>query len=63
MVIEVEHPVWGTLRETGNPIKTGAAEPAHRPAPALGQDTDTVLSELLGFDAAEIAALRAAGAV
>ena len=33
-----------------------------RPAPALGADTDAVLSEA-GFDAAEIAALRAAGAV
>ncbi|MDP8921575.1 MAG: CoA transferase [Chloroflexota bacterium] len=63
MLVEVEHPVWGTLRETGNPIKTGADERRPRPAPPLGEDTDAVISELLGYDAAEIGALRAAGAI
>ena len=63
MIVEVEHPVWGTLRETGNPIKTGVAEQRHQPGPTLGGDTDAVLSEVLGFDAAEIADLRATGAI
>jgi crotonobetainyl-CoA:carnitine CoA-transferase CaiB-like acyl-CoA transferase len=32
-------------------------------APTTGQHTDEVLSELLGYDADRIAALRASGAV
>ena len=35
----------------------GFDDPAPRPAPALGADTDAILSEL-GYDAARIAALR-----
>jgi formyl-CoA transferase len=34
----------------------------HRPPPALGEHTDEVLAEL-GFTAAEIAQMRAEGAV
>jgi crotonobetainyl-CoA:carnitine CoA-transferase CaiB-like acyl-CoA transferase len=33
------------------------------PAPTLGQDTATVLQELLGLDDAEIAHLRAEGII
>jgi crotonobetainyl-CoA:carnitine CoA-transferase CaiB-like acyl-CoA transferase len=62
MIVEVEHPVWGTLRETGVPIKGGPRR-AHQAAPALGQDTDVVLAELCGYSSEEIAALRTAGAV
>lgn len=62
MILEVEHPVWGSLRETASPYKVGA-ERAHQPGPALGQDTEAVLTELCGYRADEIAALRAAGAV
>jgi crotonobetainyl-CoA:carnitine CoA-transferase CaiB-like acyl-CoA transferase len=62
MIVEVEHPVWGTLRETGVPIK-GGPQREHRAAPALGADTDAVLSELCAYSDEEIAALRAAGAL
>jgi len=63
MVVEVEHPIWGTLRETGNPIKTAGPEPHHQAAPSLGADTDAVLIELAGYSPAEIAELRTAGAI
>jgi len=62
MIVNVEHPVWGRLEETASPYKVGA-EQAHTPAPALGADTDAVLSDLLDYSAEEIAALRAAGAI
>lgn len=45
------------------PFRASAAQPRHRgPAPAPGQDTETVLAEL-GRTPDEIAALRAAGAI
>jgi crotonobetainyl-CoA:carnitine CoA-transferase CaiB-like acyl-CoA transferase len=62
MIVEVEHPVWGTLRETASPYKVDAA-PDYQPAPALGADTDAVLADLCDYSADEIAALRAAGAI
>ncbi|MFN8635800.1 MAG: CoA transferase [Chloroflexota bacterium] len=62
MIVEVEHPVWGTLREVGVPYK-GGPQREHQPGPALGQDTDAVLAELGGYSAEEIAALRAVGAL
>ena len=61
-VIETEHPDAGRLRQSRPAAvfsETPTAPP--RPAPRLGADTDAVLGEA-GFDAAGIAALRAAGA-
>jgi formyl-CoA transferase len=36
---------------------------AHRPPPLLGEHTDEVLGELLGYSAGQIAALHASGAI
>jgi crotonobetainyl-CoA:carnitine CoA-transferase CaiB-like acyl-CoA transferase len=62
MIVEVDHPVWGRLEEVASPYKVGA-DREHTAAPVLGQDTDAVLSDLLGYAADEIAALRASGAI
>jgi crotonobetainyl-CoA:carnitine CoA-transferase CaiB-like acyl-CoA transferase len=59
MVIDLKHPDGASTRGPGNPIKLSRTdEESFSPAPLLGQHTDTVLSELLGYDAAQIAALR-----
>ncbi len=64
MIVEYDHPEVGKVRLPGNPIKmTGMAGTISKPAPLLGEHTDEVLADLLGLDAAKIAALRAAGAV
>jgi crotonobetainyl-CoA:carnitine CoA-transferase CaiB-like acyl-CoA transferase len=63
MVVEVKHPQFGVLREVASPVKTGGAVTTPSPAPALGQHTDALLGELLGYSAERIAALRAAGAL
>jgi formyl-CoA transferase len=61
--IELPHPLAGTLPLVANPIKLSATPPAYeRAPPVLGQHTDEVLGEC-GFDAAEIARLKADGAV
>lgn len=61
MVLEVEHPGHGPVKMTGFPIKFSETPcRVNRPAPDLGADTDAVLGEL-GYTAAEVEALRAAG--
>ncbi|HEX6351277.1 MAG TPA: CoA transferase [Candidatus Dormibacteraeota bacterium] len=64
MVTEVEHARLGRVPTTGRVLRFGAhpREPL-RAAPVLGQHTEEVLREVLGYDAARIAELRAAGAV
>jgi crotonobetainyl-CoA:carnitine CoA-transferase CaiB-like acyl-CoA transferase len=63
MIVSVEHPRYGTLREVGCPIKIDDIEPRYAPGAALGADTDAILSDLLGMSAGEIAQLRDAGAI
>jgi crotonobetainyl-CoA:carnitine CoA-transferase CaiB-like acyl-CoA transferase len=62
MVVEVGHPVLGTLREVGCPIKFGGVAPVYRAAAPLGADTASLLAEV-GVDAAEVADLRSRGIV
>ena len=62
MVVEVEHAVFGRMRETGCPIKMAGVRPRYAPASALGADTAAVLAEV-GIDGEAIDALRARGAI
>jgi len=63
MAVETDHPTLGHVRTLGSPIKMSATPPnVARRAPQLGEHTDEVLIEA-GFSPAEIAALRAAGAI
>lgn len=55
------HPLAGEIALVANPIRTSTGAVRYRlPPPLLGEHTDEVLAEF-GYDAAERAALRAAG--
>lgn len=64
MFRNVEHPGIGTVLTASTPLAFGAS-PRVPPgvAPRLGEHTAAVLSDVLGLDAAGIAALRAAGTI
>jgi crotonobetainyl-CoA:carnitine CoA-transferase CaiB-like acyl-CoA transferase len=54
----------GTIALPNSPIRyEGSALRPLTPAPALGEDTDEVLSELCNLDAAELARLRSEGVI
>lgn len=63
MVVEREHPVLGTARLLGVPVKLSDTPAAvWRTPPLLGQHTDEILREL-GIAEAELARLRASGII
>ena len=58
--VEHPHPEVGPRRHAGVPwVFSDTPCQVRQPAPCLGQDTDTVLRDLLGYSADEVAALRA----
>lgn len=62
--VNLPHPVVGVKQHCGIPWKMSETPGAVRAAaPALGQHTDEVLTQVLGLSEAEIATLRAAGAL
>lgn len=64
MVVDVPHPQGGAVRMPGNPVKMSETdEESYTAPPLLGQQTDEILSELLGLSEKEIAQLREEGVV
>ena len=63
MILEVDHPELGRLREVASPVRTAGTVDAPAPAPRLGQHTDEILGGILRYGPARVAALRASGAV
>jgi benzylsuccinate CoA-transferase BbsF subunit len=62
--VELEHPEVGVRKHCGIPWKMSRTECAVRaPAPCIGQHTDEVLAQLLGYKQDEIDRLRALGAL
>ena len=61
-VVELEHKERGRYLTVGSPIKFSDFAPAITASPLLGEHTDEVLAEL-GYDANQIAAMHAKGAV
>jgi len=63
MIVEVEHPQFGTIREVATPIKTEGVVTRPAPAPGLGEHTDSILREVLSYGDRTIDALRSKGAI
>jgi crotonobetainyl-CoA:carnitine CoA-transferase CaiB-like acyl-CoA transferase len=62
MIIETEHPRFGTVRQTAGAVRVGTVAREHRRAPRRNEHRDQVLNEYLGYDESRIAELSAAGA-
>lgn len=63
LVVDVEHPSYGTIRQVASPIATEGSNQALTPGPSLGQHTDELLTNLLSLSTAEIKRLHDSGAV
>ncbi len=62
-VVEVDHPERGKYLTVGNPIKLSDSETRVTRSPLLGEHTEEILREILGFSEEQIVATRVDGVV
>ena len=62
-VVEVDHPTRGKYLTVGNPIKLSDSPAEVRRSPLLGEHTEEILKEVLGFNQDQIQEAQSSGAV
>jgi len=62
-IVEVDHPTRGKYLTVGNPVKLSASPAVVKRSPLLGEHTDEILGDFLGYSEDEIAEIRKSGAV
>jgi formyl-CoA transferase len=62
-VVEVDHPGRGKYLTVGNPIKLSDSPADVRRSPLLGEHTDEILRDVLGYSAKEVADIKVSGAI
>ncbi len=60
-VVEISHPVLGTMRQVATPLRLGGFEPPTERGPFRGEHTEAVLRELCGYSDESIAGLARDG--
>jgi formyl-CoA transferase len=62
-VVEVDHPTRGKYLTVGNPVKLSGSPSVVKRSPLLGEHTEEILRDVLGFSDAEVESARVSGAV
>src|SRR5947207_12213181 len=62
-VVEVDHPERGKYLSVGNPIKLSDSPTEVTRSPLLGEHTDEILRQVLGFSDSQVAEIHASGAL
>ena len=62
-VVEVEHPTRGAYLTVGNPIKMSDSLTEVERSPLLGEHTEEILTEVLGYSADEVTEIKGSGAI
>ena len=62
-VVEVDHPTRGKYFSVGNPIKMSDSPSAVTRSPLLGEHTDEILRQVLGFSDHQVAEIHDSGAL
>ena len=62
-IVEVDHPTRGKYLTVGNPVKLSDSPSEVVRSPLLGEHTEEVLSQVLGYSDEELERIRASGAV
>ena len=62
-VVEVDHPTRGKYLSVGNPIKLSDSPSEVKRSPLLGEHTDEILRQVLGFDDKKVQEFKQSGAL
>ena len=62
LIVEAEHPTYGTIRTIASPVRVGDRTAPPTRAPRRGEHTRILLTDLIGLDDAGFEAARAGGA-
>jgi formyl-CoA transferase len=62
-VVEVDHPGRGKYLTVGNPVKMSDSITEVKRSPLLGEHTDEILKDVLGFSDKDVAEIRESGAI
>jgi formyl-CoA transferase len=62
-VVEVDHPTRGKYLTVGNPVKMSDSITEVKRSPLLGEHTEEILRQVLGYSEAEVAEIKASGAI
>ncbi|WP_235738823.1 CaiB/BaiF CoA transferase family protein [Nocardioides alcanivorans] len=62
LIVETEHPRYGTVKQVASPVRVGDERPEYRRAPLRNEHFEQVLRDVAGYDDAKVAALAADGA-
>ncbi len=62
-VVEVDHPERGSYLTVGMPVKLSDSPADVKRSPLLGEHTEEILTQVLGYSADEIDQIRASGAI
>ena len=63
MIVNVNDTQRGEYKAIGSPIKVGDSEIDITPPPLLGENTEEILEEMLGFELHEINSLKKNGVI
>jgi formyl-CoA transferase len=62
-VVEVDHPTRGKYLSVGNPIKLSDSPTEVERSPLLGEHTEEILRDVLGYDHSGISEIQQSGAI
>ncbi|MCX7320386.1 MAG: CoA transferase, partial [Hyphomicrobiales bacterium] len=62
-MVKVDHPERGEYLSVGNPIKLSASPTVVERSPLLGEHTDEILKQVLGFSDHQVAEIHDSGAL
>lgn len=62
MIVETEHPRFGTVKQLASPVRVGDDTPDYRRAPLRNEDFEYVMRDIAGYDDETLEQLQAQGA-
>ena len=62
-VVEVDHPGRGKYLTVGNPVKMSDSITEVKRSPLLGEHTEEILKDVLGYTETEVAEIKGSGAI